>query len=124
MINKNTNENANNSRDISILISSITNKFVSYMYLGCLGIKEIAINLECSKLEYVIDLAYKYGLLVYIREELSYFNGINNQVLLSKETCLKTILKYTTMSYSKVNDYINSDNNQNNKNNVCDLYFN
>ena len=55
---------------------NLENKFISFIYLGCLGLNEVFSNLNSSDM---LQLIINYGTLVYLKEELSNNNKINKQ---------------------------------------------
>lgn len=62
------------------LFSKFSSKIISFIYLGCLGIKELKV-LDRRDLELIKTISFKYGMLVYLKEELSFFGQENKQYL-------------------------------------------
>lgn len=67
-----------------MLVSKLSKKFISFIYFGCLGIKEFYDLSKIKKIE-LIEFSIKYGFLVFLREDISKIKLKNFQYLCSIE---------------------------------------
>lgn len=73
------------------LFSKFGTKLISFIYLGCLGIKEL-MQFDHNDLMLIMTISLKYGMLVYLKEELSFFGQENKQYLSKIEDVYNSFL--------------------------------
>jgi hypothetical protein len=60
-----------NSNYENLYVKYIIQKYVGLMYYGCIGLKEI-INSDEKNIDLIKEFSFKYGLLIFLREELAF----------------------------------------------------
>lgn len=74
----------------------MVNKFVAYIYFGCLGIREIFNISDPSQVELIREFSLKYGMLIYLKEELTFLKKQNSQFVSTAEDIYQTFIFYAT----------------------------
>ena len=80
-----------------MFVSKFGWKFVSFIYLGCLGIKEL-INIQntTNQKEIIKEFTLKFGMLVYLKEELNFLKDKNPEYVSSFEDTFHSFVVYTS----------------------------